>query len=280
VKRDDAGVALINVLVLLAVTSGLVVLLLNQQERGQDAVARSAALAQAEQIALGAEASVLSALRADLDSAPEADHFAEPWASVIQEEVLLPDGRFSLAVRDLQAKFDINVLAAGGVGPQTLFLRLTTALEVPEADARRIVQTLSFTGPVRKLADLERVGIPAETLAILEPHVGALPVPGTVNLNTAGPLLMAVLFQNPGITAQLLRRRQSEGQLTRKTLTDYGALRPEMTGFGSHAWEAEILAQSGPATLRLLTVIQRQDDLDGKAITVVSRQISHEPAPD
>lgn len=279
-KRDDAGVALINVLVLLAVTSGLVVLLLNQQERGQDAVARSAAQAQAEQIALGAEASVLSALRADLDTAPEADHFAEPWATVIQQEVLLPDGRFSVAVRDLQAKFDINVLAAGAVGPQTLFLRLAAALEVPEAEARRIVRNLSFTGPVRSLADLERVGIPVETLTRLAPHVGALAIPGTINLNTADPLLMEILFQNPGITAQLLRRRRSEGQLTRKTLTDYSALRPEMTGFGSHAWEVEILAQSGPATMRLLTVIQRQDDLDGKAITVVSRQISHEPGPD
>ncbi|MGY3438399.1 MULTISPECIES: general secretion pathway protein GspK [unclassified Marinovum] len=278
-SRNDSGVALINVLVLLAITSGLVVLLLRQQERGQDIVAQAAALAQAEQIALGAEASVLSALRADLDTAPEADHFAEPWASVIQEAVTLPDGQFSVEVRDRQAKFDINTLAAGSLGPQVLFMRLATDLDISEDAAQRIVQVLGFTGPLRRLADLERSGITAETLDLLAPHVIALATPGLINLNTVDPVLMGALFQNPGITAQLLRRRRSEGEITRQALTDYGAVRPAMTGFISHSWEVDILAESGTAAVRLQTVIQRRDDLFGKAIAVVTRQIVHLPAP-
>lgn len=278
-SRNDSGVALINVLVLLAITSGLVVLLLRQQERGQDIVAQAAALVQAEQIALGAEASVLSALRADLETAPEVDHFDEPWAAVIQDEVTLPDGQFSVEVRDRQAKFDINTLAAGTLGPQVLFHRLATALDIPEDAAQRIVQVLGFTGSLRRLSDLERFGITAETLDLLAPHVIALATPGLINLNTVDPVLLGVLLQNPGITAQLLRRRRAEGEISRQTLTDYGAVRPAMTGFGSHSWEVDILAESGPAAVRIQTVIQRRNDMFGKAIAVVTRQIVHDPAP-
>ncbi|AKO99075.1 general secretion pathway protein GspK [Marinovum algicola] len=271
-RRGEAGVTLVNVLVVLAITSGLVVLLLRQQEDGQDIVARHAALAQAEQIALGAEASVLAALRRDLDTGPEEDHFAEPWAGVIQEEVALPEGRFSVKVRDRQAKFDINLLTAPAVGPQTLFQRLATRLDIDAAEARRIAELVALLGAVRDLSDLEARGIAPDTLARLAPHVTALPVPSTINLNTADPLLMEVLFQNPGIASQLLFRRRSQGFVSRKMLTDLGALRPGLTGFGSHAWEVEILAESGAARVRLLSLIQRRNDLEGKAVALISRR--------
>lgn len=275
---EDRGVALVNVLVLLAITSGLVVLMLSQQEEGRSALGRATALAQAEQIALGAEASVLSALRADLDTAPEQDHFAEAWASVIQQEVQLPEGLFSVAVTDLQAKFDLNSLSSSVFAPRETFLRLCTALDIPEAEARRIIQLMTFGGPYPRLDSLRDLGISDDTVDRLAPHVTALPRGGTVNLNTADPLLLGVLMQNPGATAQLLRRREIDGFLTRETLSDYGALRPPLTGFGSHAWQAEIRASSNGATVRLNSVIQRKDDLDGKAIAVLSRIVSYEDA--
>ncbi|WP_323764753.1 hypothetical protein [Marinovum sp.] len=278
-RGRDAGVTLINVLVVLAITSGLVVLLLRQQEAGQDSIGRAAALAQAEQIALGAEASVLAALRSDLDTAPDEDHFAEPWAGVIQDEVALPDGRFSVSVRDRQAKFDINLLIAPAVGPQTLFLRLTARLGIEEAEARRIVETLLLSGRIDSLQALERGGTAPETLALLEPHVTALPLPATINLNTVGPLLLGVLFQNPGITSQVLFRREAEGRVTREMLSAMGALRPGLTDFASDNWEVDILAESGAAQVRLRTVIYRKSELGQKTIRLISRRIVAPVAP-
>lgn len=279
-RRNDTGVTLINVLVILAITSGLVVLLLRQQEAGQDIVGRAAALAQAEQIALGAEASILAELRADLDTAPDEDHFAEPWAAILQQEVALPDGKFSVTVRDLQAKFDLNFLAAPALGPQELFLRLTKRLGIDEAEARRIAETIAIGGHIRELRDLERRGVAAETLARLAPHVTALPVPAGINLNTTDPLLMEVLFQNPGVAAQLVLRREAQGYVTREMISDLGALRPGLSSFGSHAWEIEVLAESGPARVRLLSQVQRRSDLNGKAIAVLSRRFLASVVPD
>lgn len=272
-RGPDAGVTLINVLVVLAITSGLVVLLLRQQEAGQDSIGRATALAQAEQIALGAEASVLAALRADLEMAPEEDHFSEAWAGVIQEEVALPDGQFSVAVRDRQAKFDVNMLTAPAVGPQTLFLRLAARLGIDEPAARQIVETLLLSGPVDRLETLERRGIAPELVAQLQPHATALPIPATINLNTVGPLLLGVLFQNPGIASQLLFRREADGYVTRRMLTEMGALRPGLTGFASDNWEVDILAESGPARVRLRSVIHRRNELGQISIRLISRLI-------
>ncbi|MDF1727666.1 MAG: type II secretion system protein GspK [Sulfitobacter sp.] len=273
--RDSReGVVLVNVLVILAIAGGLLVLLISGQDRAFDRVARGADAAIAEQIALGAEASVVDALRRDLDEAPETDHFNEPWAlSVLQEETELPTGRFSVSMEDLQAKFDINQLADQSAGTQAFAARLMTALEQPPETVNQIVRILGAVGRLGALEDLADFGVAPEIIAALEPHVTALPVAGTINLNTVDPLLLSVMLQNPSYSAQLIRTRERRGGLTLDTLNGIGATRPQNSGFTSDLYRVRVLAEADRASVALESLLVRRRGPGPKAVEILSRSL-------
>lgn len=273
-RNGESGVVLVNVLVVLAIAGGLMVLLISGQERALERVAQAADASVAEQIALGAEASVLDALRRDLDTGPETDHFGEPWAlGVLQEETELPTGRFSVAIEDMQAKFDVNQLADLSAGTQAFAGRLMQALDQPPETVNQIVRILQAVGRVEALGDLENFGVSAETVAALAPHVTALPVPGTVNLNTVEPFLLSVMMQNPGQSSQLIRLRESRGFLTLEALRGVGALRPQNSGFTSNVFRVSILAEADRATVALDTLVVRRNATGVKAVEVAERRL-------
>jgi general secretion pathway protein K len=278
-RGEEAGVVLVNVLVVLAIAGGLMVLLLSGQERATARISGAADAALAEQIALGAEASVLDALRRDLETAPETDHLEEPWArAVLQEEVALPTGRFSVRIEDMQARFDINQLADLSLGTQEFLRRLLLSLDQPPETVRQITRVLQALGPVRAVDDLADFGIDPVTLTALAPFVTALPVPGTVNLNTAPGPLLEVMLQNRGQAAQLMRMRARKGHLTRADLSGIGALRPQNSGFTSNLWRVEILAEAGEARLALESLILRLDEPGRRAVLVLERRpVTAEP---
>ncbi|KIN74995.1 general secretion pathway protein K [Sulfitobacter noctilucae] len=273
-RTQDSGVVLVNVLVLLAIAGGLMVLLISGQERTLDRISASSDAAIAEQIALGAEASVVDALRRDMDTAPETDHLNEPWAlSVVQQETQLPTGRFSVAVEDLQAKFDINQLGDLSAGTQAFGTRLMTALDQPPGTVNQIVRILQAVGRISALEDLTDYGVATETVAALAPHVTALPVPGTVNLNSVEPFLLSVMMQNPSQSAQLLRLREGRVMLSLDMLQGVGALRPQNSGFTSNVYRVDILAEAGSASIALRTVLVRRNAAGIKAVDVLERQL-------
>lgn len=249
------------------------VLLISSQEAALDRVARAADATVVEQIALGAEASVVDALRRDLDDAPETDHFKEPWAqSVIQDEVTLPTGRFSVAITDLQAKFDINLLADVTAGTQEFVRRLMVAVDQPPETANQIVRILNVIGRVDALEDLVAFGLTREAVSALEPYVTALPVTGTINLNTVDPFLLNVMMQNRSQSAQLVRTRDRLGSLTLDSFRSVGALRPQNSGFTSNAFLVDILAQSGAAQIKLRSRMIRRNALGVKAVEILDRR--------
>lgn len=279
VRNEEAGIVLVNVLVILAIASSVVFLMLSSRDAALDRVALQTDAARAEWLALGAEASVVDALRRDLDTGPDADHFNEPWASVIQEEAVLPTGRFSVAVRDAQARFDINLLAAGTLSPAIFLERLLAEVGQPPDAARDISRVLSVTGPVARLEDLEAYGIPPQVLGALEPYADALPVPGTINLNTADPLLLRAMFNNRAAAARVQRLRDSRGEVTRDGLAEADVLRPENSGFTSRIFDVEVLAESGAARVALRSRILRTDDLSGKGVVVIRRSLVPPDSP-
>ncbi|QUJ76775.1 general secretion pathway protein GspK [Sulfitobacter albidus] len=280
-RSEDSGVVLVNVLVVLAIAGGLMVLLITGQERALDRIADAADVAVAEQIALGAESSVIDALRRDLDTAPEADHLNEPWAlGVIQREARLPTGRFSVAIEDLQAKFDINQLADLSAGTQAFGTRLMVALDQPPQTVNQIIRILQAAGPVAALEDLTDYGVSAETVAALGPYATALPVPGTVNLNSVDPFLLSVMMQNTGQTTQLLRMRDARGELTREMLQRVGALRPQNSGFTSNVYRVDILAEAGRARVVLETTLARRNAAGVKAVQIVRRRLRPGQVPE
>lgn len=279
-RQTDSGVVLVNVLVVLAIAGGLLVLLISSQEAALDRVARAADASVVTQIAMGAEASVVDALRRDLDDAPETDHFNEPWAlGVIQDEVLLPTGRFSVQITDMQAKFDINLLVDLTAGTQEFARRLMVALEQPPEMANRIARILSAVGPIANLNDLESYGIPPETIQTMAPFVTALPAPGTINLNSVDAFLLNVMLQNRSQSAQLIRTRESRGSLSLEALRNVGALRPQNSGFTSNAYIVDILAMAGDARVKMQTVMIRRNARGQKAVEIVERRFIHD-APD
>ena len=282
--RDrQSGVVLVNVLVVLAIAAGLMFLLIGVQETALDRTSRAADAAMAERIALGAEASVVAALYRDLAEAPEIDHLSEAWArEVIQSDVELATGRFSVSVTDLQAKFDINQLASLTVTSQTFATRLFASLDQPPEMVSRIVRLLGVLGPVEDLETLAAFGVPRATIDALTPVATALPPPGTavggntVNLNTAPPELLAVMLQNPAQTSQLIRLRAARGYLTREDLDQANVMRPQNSDFLSDAYDVRITAEAGDSRVVLRSQIIRSDRLGARSVRVRKRRFLQE----
>lgn len=281
-REGESGVVLVNVLVVLAIAGGLMLLLVNSQDVALDRVSRSADAAIVEQIALGAEASVIDALRSDLDDAPDADHLNEPWAqSVIQDEIALPTGKFSVRITDQQAMFNINQLAAVTAGTQDFARRLMIALDQPPEIAAQIGRVLGAVGQVQDIQALTRFGIPQEAIDAMSPYVTALPVDGTINLNSVDPFLLAVMVQNTSHAQQLVRIRERQGSLSRAALRNAGILRPQNSGFTSNVYRIYILAEAGRARIRMQTLVVRRNDLGVKAVDILERRFEHDhPDPD
>lgn len=271
-RGSDPGVVLVNVLVVLAIAGGLMLLLISSQDAALGRISRSTDASIAEQIAFGAEASVIDALRRDLDDAPDIDHLNEAWAqSVVQEEVILPTGMFSVQVTDLQAKYDVNQLARSTAGTQDFAQRLLIAVEQPAEIATQISRILGVIGRVGNLRDLVAFGIPETAINALEPYVTALPIDGTINLNSVDPFLLSVMLQNKAQARQMVRIRENRGEISRQALRDAGILRPQNSGFTSNVYLVDVLAEAGTARLEMHTLIIRRNEPGIKAVEILER---------
>ncbi|WP_132445103.1 general secretion pathway protein GspK [Sulfitobacter indolifex] len=275
-RAREAGVILINVLVALALGAAIVVLMFTSQENLMDRTRRAAAATQAEALALGAEASLVAALRRDMEVAPETDHMAEPWALAAQEEVELETGSFSITVNDAQARFDLNALAAGRLAQQQTLTQLITALELPDRVALDINDHLIRRGPVRDLAEIQ--ALDAQTRAALAPHVSLLPQSGNVNLNTANETVMAVMLGSPSAARQLVKRRAAAGFLTKGDLTDAGIVTLDGIGFTSAVFDVESRAEVDGLTVTLSSRLLRRTVLGQKEVRVIARSFSPQGA--
>jgi general secretion pathway protein K len=148
--RED-GVILINVLVILALTSAIVFAMIRLSDV---AILRSQRFRDAGQglaLVAGGEASVIAVLRRD---DPQVDHLREAWASVGQAEVAIEGGRFALVVEDAQARFNLNALPTSGALGLQVLERITAALDLPDDVTPRIVARLSQAKPLLALDDL------------------------------------------------------------------------------------------------------------------------------
>ncbi len=269
-RNTDAGVILINVLVALALGAAIVVLMFTSQETLVDRTRRAAAATQAEALAMGGEASMVAALRRDMDEAPEVDHFAEPWALATQEKVVLATGRFSVTVTDLRGKLDLNALSLGGLAQQQVFLRLTTALGLPDRAAASIIDALVRGGPVRDLADIP--GLDDAERETLAPHVSLLPTRAPLNINTAEAVVLAAVLGSVSGARQLLKLREDKGFLTKGDLAEAGIIQLGGIGFTSDAFDVTSRAEVDGTTVTLNSRLLRHSDLDTNLVVVTTRR--------
>lgn len=271
-RATDAGVILVNVLVALALGSALVVLMLTSQDNLLQTARRAGALAQAQALALGAETSVIIALRLDMQTSPETDHFAEPWAAVQQADVELSSGQFSVSVQDAQARFDLNGALSGGLAGQQVLSRLVAALGLPTDTAARITNAMAQDDPPQSVSEL--TDLDAQSREALAKVVSFLPDGGDINLNTADATVMAAVLQNRTATQRLIALRDRVGFITPKDLTDVGMITAPGAGFRSNVFDVTVVAQIDDVTVTLTSRLLRQTGVGTQEVRVIARSFT------
>lgn len=178
-----------------------------------------------------------------------ADHLAEPWAMPLEEARLatflaadrnnnadeVMEAFLSGRIIDLQGRLNFrNLLPASGTGSQeslsapdlAAFRRLYASLELPPQELEGALQRLLATkrqgdddprpSPTpllpQRFSQLAWLGISAQSLKVLEPHVTVLPASGTrINLNTASAEVLAASIEglDAGLARQMVAQREA-----------------------------------------------------------------------
>jgi len=268
--KQDAGVILVNVLVALALGAAIIVLMFTSQENLMDRTRRAAAATQAQALALGAEASILVALRRDMIDAPEGDHFAERWAQAAQDEVVLATGKFSITLSDARGRFDLNSLSLGGLAQQQIFARLSTTIGLSDRAALTISQHLVQRGSVRNLSEID--GLDPADRDMLKPYVSLLTTRRPLNVNTAEETVLAAVLGSVSSARQLIKLRARNGFLTKADLAEAGVVVLNGVGFTSDVFDVTSTAEVDATTVVLSSRIIRNTKLGKHEALVVARR--------
>lgn len=273
--KRDSGVILIQVLVVLAIGSAITVLMFTSQTPLLDRAGRSAAALQGEALTFGAEKSVVLALQRDMKTAPETDHYQEDWNAVAQSNVTLQTGTFSVAIVDVQSRFNLNILTEPGVVQSQIFLRLTRSLDLPDSVASVVAQHLASRGAVQTLDEITALDVTAR--ATLAPHVVALPNAAQINLNTANATVIAAVLGNTAAARQLVKQRDKTGFMTPQDLRNAGVLVTNGAGFTSQFFDVTSRADVDGVSITLTSRIARVTGVGVQDTRVISRSRSATP---
>ncbi|MBW4707423.1 type II secretion system minor pseudopilin GspK [Roseobacter sp. YSTF-M11] len=248
-RPGEHGVALVNVLMVMAVSAALVQAMLSTQETAIDRTIAARDRAQAFALAKGGVASLRSALRRDAQETPASDHLQEPWAQIAQEPVTFDFGTYSVRVSDAQGRFDLNGLQPGAIAHQRVFSALLEVLELPPDLGRQITEIVKAKGPLTSAASLRKFGIAPRLVEALDPYVTALPAGASINLNTAPEPVLAAVFANAVVARSLSARRMKQGFLTRDDLASLGLVQPALAGWRSDVFDVQVSAVVGQTSV-------------------------------
>ena len=273
VRQTDRGVVLINVLVVLALASAVLVGMIRVSDL---AIARSQTFldaARAEALIAGGEASAVAVLLRDLREAPEADHMGELWAAIAQDKVAVEGGTFRLTLTDAQARFDLNTLrGTGGIGPQVLS-RIADRIGLPPDAAVRIAARMARDKPVQRLQDLrDEAGLSAAQVSDLSGMVTLLPLRAEVNVNTAPDDLIFALADNPVQARGLIALRRLKGRLTPADMAAVQLVLLPGIGYASRLFEVRVTARIGAVEIAGGSLLFRRIGAAGQAEVVAIRR--------
>ena len=273
-RSGDAGVVLINVLVLLALAASVVTMMLSLADLSIARSQRFSEAGQALALIRAGEASAIAALRRDMIEAPEVDHRGEAWAAVGQRGIEIAGGTFELEIADAQGRFNLNALVGGGLQAVQTLQAIAAELELAPETAARIAATINVDGPLRELGDLSRrAGIPAGQVEVMRGLVTVLPGNGDVNVNAAPPELLAILLQNPVQARVLAATRERAGFLTPQDVEAAGVILPPGVGFASDFFRVRTSVRVGETPQVMESLLRRRRGADGSAeVAVVGRR--------
>ena len=221
------GFVLVNALVLVTALAGVAVVLLARAGTGQ---AQLAATAQGAQLEAYLDAFEVLAL-AVIDGDPGAvDHPGEAWARA-EYNVPLDRGRVAGGLRDMQAGFNVNLLAnLEDTAALAALGRMAGRLGVSSQTSAGIIAAVSSRGqagqglgdrpqqlagvesqmPGGALALIEQLPLPDRDRARLAPYLVALPGDALINVNTASEQVLAAFLPDLGRVAldKLIQERK------------------------------------------------------------------------
>jgi general secretion pathway protein K len=277
-KQSESGIVLVQVLVIVAFASAMALTLMTVQDQAVAFERKSGDRLQAQALLRGAESSVVSAFRRDGQSGSSVDHYGEAWYLASQVPIDLPQGAFSVSVRDEQSKFNINNLANGNLAAKAMFARIVAAAKGDAGWNDRLVAAIALGGPVSDMSDLAAFGFDETEITALTSIGCALPDTTTINLNTASDGLIRALFDNPLAAGKLLAMRSREGYVTREDLSEASLLAPAGTGLTTQFISVEANVRWNSAGMYSRTLLARRTDAAGAHVQTIRRITSKKVA--
>lgn len=266
-SSQETGMILVNVLMMVAIASGLVLLLINREELALDRGLRTREAARAQAVIRGGELSAIVALRRDAEVAPAQDYPGEPWGSLSESGAPIENGTFDLAIADAEGRFNLNSVRSGEAGPLILFKQIADTVGLRDDQQDIAIQMIRLT-PVTDLRPIAALGFDPAIVERLGHLVTALPGDTTVNLNAADEEMLATLFHDPLVAARLIAVRKRKGFLTQTDLTDQHVALPQGTSFRSSTFWVRTRVTIGGTVQQSATLIRRRVTPEGKAEAV------------
>jgi general secretion pathway protein K len=285
---NERGMILVNVLLFVAVASGVVMLMISREDVALQRATMMREAARAQAIARGGEASVITALRRDALLAPDNDNASEPWAQLAERGAPIGGGSFDLVVADAQGRFNVNALRDGNAGATLMLDHITRALQLPPELAMQATELVRLYGPVWDLRPLRLAGLDAATLARLTPLLTALPKNTPVNLNSADEAMLSLLVDDPVAVRALVDLRRRQGYLTSSDFLALKVTVPPGAGFTSSYFWVRTRVRIGDTSQQLTSLLFREHGGGEVTVRVVARwlgaaapeQAPPLPAPD
>lgn len=209
--RPQQGAALLTAMLTVTLVATFATTALWQQWRGVEIEAAERVRSQQVWMLTGALDWARLILREDARSS-QVDHLSEPWSLPLQEVRLssflaldanhtddIPEVFLSGQISDLQSRMNVlNLVADGEISEpaRRAFGRLFALQDLPESQLDLLTENLKLASdagqndasvllPPQRMEHLTWLGLSAQTLQILRPHITLLPVQTPVNLNTA-----------------------------------------------------------------------------------------------
>ncbi len=269
-RNPEAGVVLINVLVILALTASVVYAMVSLSELAIARSQRFSAAGQAQALISAGEVSAITALRRDMVEAGQADHAGEPWALVGQTPVPIEGGTFALRIEDAQAQFNLNSLRTSGALGLQILQRLVAALEMPPDVTARIAARMAQPAPLERLSDLvAEAGLSPTEVELLADLITVLPGSTPININTAPPAMVAALANNPVQARQLDGIRARQGFLTPDDIANVQAILPPGVGYASKYFWVTVTVEVDGTQQTLRSLLQRRAGPGGRPVVIV-----------
>lgn len=262
---------LVNVLLIVALASGVVVLMLTAQDDGLQRALRLREAARADAIVRGGELSAIVALRRDALIAPDSDTPREPWARIGDSAAKIDGGTFSLAIADAQARFNINLLARRDAASVQLFVQIVGALGLPADVATRAAALVQGLGGISDLSQLALAGIDRRSIDRLATLVTALPGTTPINVNTADARLLGVLLGDPAAGRFLAARRDGKGSLTPDDFALAQRLLPPGAGYTSDFYWVRARVAIGDTVREQASLLHRRRQPAGPTVVSIGR---------